>query len=163
MSTPEVDQAADAGAALPHVQSRARAARRWWCKIAGTVAGLLAVLGLGACSSTTAPSAQHMAPAAFSTAISAPGTVLLDVRTPAEYAAGHLPGARNLDIEGSGFATQLASLDKSATYAVYCHSGNRSGAALEQMAAAGFAHLYDLAGGLTAWQAMGGHMEAGGP
>ncbi|HEY5247692.1 MAG TPA: rhodanese-like domain-containing protein, partial [Dermatophilaceae bacterium] len=54
-------------------------------------------------------------------------------------------------------------LDKNATYAVYCHSGNRSGAALEQMAAAGFTHLFDLAGGLTAWQAMGGHMVAGGP
>jgi len=104
-----------------------------------------------------------MTPSAFSTAMSAPGTLLLDVRTPAEFAAGHLTGARNLDIEGSGFATQIASLDKNATYAVYCHSGNRSGAALEQMAAAGFTHLYDLAGGLTAWQAMGGQMVAGGP
>ena len=104
-----------------------------------------------------------MSPAAFSTAVSAPGTVLLDVRTPAEYAAGHLPGARNLDIEGPGFAAQIASLDKNATYAVYCHSGNRSGAALEQMAAAGFTHVYDLAGGIAAWQAMGGQMVVGGP
>ena len=104
-----------------------------------------------------------MTPSAFSTAMSAPGTVLLDVRTPAEFAAGHLTGARNLDIESSGFATQIASLDKNATYALYCHSGNRSGAALEQMAAAGFTHLYDLAGGLMAWQAMGGQMVAGGP
>jgi len=104
-----------------------------------------------------------MSPAAFSTAMSAPGTVLLDVRTPAEYAAGHLPGARNLDIEGAGFAAQIARLDKNVTYAVYCHSGNRSGAALEQMAAAGFTHVYDLAGGLMAWQsAMGGPMVAGG-
>lgn len=104
-----------------------------------------------------------MTPAAFSSAMSATGTVLLDVRTPAEYAAGHLLGARNLDIEGSGFATQIMSLDKNATYAIYCHSGNRSGAALEQMAAAGFTHLFDLAGGLMAWQAMGGQMVAGGP
>jgi phage shock protein E len=162
MSRPDLDQEARREPSLPQVPSRARTARRWWCKVAGTVAGLLAVLGLGACTSTTA-SVQHMTPAAFSTAMSAPGTVLLDVRTPAEYAAGHLLGARNLDIEGSGFATQIAGLDKNATYAVYCHSGNRSGAALEQMAAAGFTHLYDLAGGLMAWQAMGGHMVAGGP
>jgi len=161
MNAPEADQATLSGP--PLVQSRARAARRWSCKIAATVASLLTVLGLGACSSTPAPSAQHMTPSAFSTAMSAPGTVLLDVRTPAEFATGHLTGARNVDIEGSGFASQIASLDKNATYAVYCHSGNRSGAALEQMAAAGFTHLYDLAGGLTAWQAMGGQMVAGGP
>jgi len=61
-----------------------------------------------------------MTPSAFSTAMSAPGTVLLDVRTPAEFATGHLTGARNVDIEGSGFASQIASLDKNATYAVYC-------------------------------------------
>ncbi len=148
---------------MPKDHSRAHGARRWWCKIAAAVASLLAVLGLGACSSTTESSAQHMSLAAFSTAMSAPGTLLLDVRTPAEYAAGHLPGARNLDIEGPGFGAQIASLDKNATYAVYCHSGNRSGVDLEQMAATGFTHLYDLAGGLTAWQAMGGHMVAGGP
>ena len=124
--------------------------------------GPLAVFGLGACSSTTAGIA-YMSPAAFSTARNAPGTVLLDVRTPAEFAAGHLPGARNLDIEGSGFAAQIARLDTNVTYAVYCHSGNRSGAALEQMAAAGFTHVYDLAGGLMAWQAMGGHVVTGGP
>ena len=161
MNAPEAEQATLSGP--PLVRSRSRAARRRWRPITAAVAALLAVLGLGACSSASAPSAQHMSAAAFSTAMSAPGTVLLDVRTPAEYATGHLQGARNLDIEGSGFATQLASLDKNATYAVYCHSGNRSGAALEQMAAAGFTHLYDLAGGLMAWQAMGGQMVAGGP
>ena len=102
-------------------------------------------------------------PAPSMSKLRAPGTVLLDVRTPTEFAAGHLPGARNLDIEGSGFAAQIARLDTNVTYAVYCHSGNRSGAALEQMAAAGFTHVYDLAGGLMAWQAMGGHVVTGGP
>jgi phage shock protein E len=53
-------------------------------------------------------------------------------------------------------ANQIAALDKNATYAVYCRSGNRSGTALEQMTAAGFTHVYDLAGGIGTWQSMGG-------
>lgn len=142
---------------------RSACARRWSCTIAAAVAGLLAVLGLGACSSNTPTSAQHLSPSAFSSAVSAPDTVVLDVRTPAEFTAGHLPGARNLDIEASTFAARVAGLDQGTTYAVYCRSGSRSGAALEQMSAAGFTHLYDLAGGLTAWQAAGGHVVAGGP
>ena len=99
----------------------------------------------------------------FSTALNQPGTIVLDVRTPAEYASGHLPQAQNIDIEGSDFATRIATLDKNATYAVYCRSGNRSGVALEQMTAADFTHIYDLAGGIGAWQAMGGTMTMGGP
>jgi phage shock protein E len=98
----------------------------------------------------------------FATALKAPGTIVLDVRTPAEYASGRLSSARNLDIEGSGFAAGIAALDKNGTYAVYCHSGSRSGTALEQMSAAGFTHVYDLAGGLGAWQNMGGPMAMGG-
>jgi len=98
----------------------------------------------------------------FSTAMKAPGTVVLDVRTPAEFASGHLPQARNIDIEGSDFAAKIAALDKSATYAVYCRSGNRSGVALKQMAAAHFTHVYDMAGGIDAWQTMGGPMSMGG-
>jgi len=133
--------------------------------------------GVSACSSgtpassTTAPAtapatatatAQHKAARDFSTAMKAPGTILLDVRTPAEYAGGHLPAAQNIDIEGADFGARIAALDKTATYAVYCHSGNRSGTALEQMGAAGFTHIYDLAGGIGAWQDMGGPMATSG-
>ena len=91
----------------------------------------------------------------------APGTVVLDVRTPTEYASGNLPRARNIGFEGADFAHQIAGLDKNATYALYCRSGNRSGAAMEQMTAAGFSHVYDLAGGMGAWQKMGGPMMTG--
>jgi len=68
---------------------------------------------------------------------------------------------QNIDVEASDFATKIAALDKNATYAVYCRSGNRSGTALEQMAAVGFTHVYDLAGGIGAWQNMGGPMTTG--
>jgi rhodanese-related sulfurtransferase len=99
----------------------------------------------------------------FSAAMKKPGTIVLDVRTPAEFASGHLPQAKNIDIEAADFATRIAALDKKARYAVYCHSGNRSGVALEQMAAAGFSNVYDLAGGIGAWQSMGGPMQMGSP
>jgi len=86
---------------------------------------------------------------------------VLDVRTQAEYASGHLPNAQNIDIEGSDFAARIGALDKSATYAVYCRSGKRSAAALEQMAAADFKHAYDLTGGIGAWQSINGPVVVG--
>ncbi|MCB1252347.1 MAG: rhodanese-like domain-containing protein [Austwickia sp.] len=92
--------------------------------------------------------------ATFAEAMTRPGTIILDVRTPEEFAAGHLQGARNLDLAGD-FAAGLARLDKSASYAVYCRSGNRSGQALATMHAAGFQHAYHLAGGTVAWQQAG--------
>ena len=80
---------------------------------------------------------------------------MIDVRTPAEYASGHLPKAQNIDLKGADFATRIAALDKNATYAVYCHSGKRSATTMEQMTGAGFTHVFDLAGGITDWKSAG--------
>ncbi|MEN9711505.1 MAG: hypothetical protein RL441_1497 [Actinomycetota bacterium] len=63
--------------------------------------------------------------------------VVVDVRTPGEYAAGHVAGAINIDVESGDFASAIGTLDKSKTYLVYCHSGRRSGIAAEQMRSAG--------------------------
>ncbi|UOG77001.1 rhodanese-like domain-containing protein [Hymenobacter tibetensis] len=68
-------------------------------------------------------------------------TVLLDVRTPAEFAAGHLQGAENLDFRAPDFPAQVAKLDKSNTYVLYCASGNRSGKTNTLMQEAGFKHV----------------------
>jgi rhodanese-related sulfurtransferase len=136
--------------------------------ISAIALAMAAVTGISACSSSSPSSSSspaagaHLTASDFSTAMKAPGTVVLDVRTPAEFASGHLPQAKNIDIEGSDFAAKIAALDKSTTYAVYCRSGNRSGVAMEQMAAAQFTHVYDLAGGIGAWQTMGGPMSMGG-
>lgn len=67
--------------------------------------------------------------------------VVVDVRTPAEFAAGHIAGAINIDVESGDFSNAIVSLDKSATYIVYCHSGRRSAIAADQMKAAGFTVL----------------------
>jgi rhodanese-related sulfurtransferase len=69
--------------------------------------------------------------------------VVIDVRTPTEFAAGHIAGAQNIDVEAADFGAKIASLDKQAAYLVYCHSGRRSGIAATQMAAAGFTDIVD--------------------
>lgn len=83
------------------------------------------------------------------------GAVVIDVRTPAEFAQGHVPDALLIDVSASSFASQISQLDPNQAYVVYCRSGNRSAAAISQMLAAGFTELYDM-GPLTAW-AQAGH------
>ena len=65
-------------------------------------------------------------------------TVIIDVRTPAEFASGHLEGALNIDVQSPDFAAQIMELDPSGEYFVYCRSGNRSGQAIAQMTQMGF-------------------------
>ena len=77
------------------------------------------------------------------------GTVVIDVRTPAEYASGHLEGATNIDVQATTFASKIAKLDKSTPYFVYCHSGNRAGQAITAMKAVGLTNLTN-GGGITA-------------
>ena len=81
-----------------------------------------------------------------------PSFVALDVRTPAEYNAGHLPGAVNTNVDAPDFGKQLETLDKDKSYFVYCQSGNRSVTAATLMHSLGFKHVYDIQGGMTAWQ-----------
>ena len=139
-----------------------------WAPVARSLAALLLLggtaLGAAACGSTDQSSSSSSAGASavtpvgaeeFAAAAAKPGTTIIDVRTPAEYAAGHLDGAVNIDVQGSSFADAVAELDPSASYAVYCHSGNRSAVATSYMAEHGFKNLVELAGGIAAWQADG--------
>ena len=80
---------------------------------------------------------------------------LLDVRTPEEFAAGHLAGAENVDFYATDFGDQIDALDPGAQYVVYCRSGNRSGQATELMARKGFTTVADVDGGIVAWEAAG--------
>ena len=79
-----------------------------------------------------------------------PRAVLIDVRTPQEYAEGHIPGALNIDIEGDAFVSSIEALDHSAPYFVYCRSGNRSGQAVAFMKQQGFTNITELSGGILA-------------
>ena len=91
----------------------------------------------------------------FQKKISEPGVVILDVRSAGEFMTGHIANAINIDVEGMTFDGDLAKLDKSATYAVYCHSGRRSGIAVGKMKDAGFKNVFNLTNGIQDWQAAG--------
>ena len=70
-------------------------------------------------------------------------TVIIDVRTPAEFAEGHVEGSINLDLESGQFEAELPNLDPAQPYIVYCRSGRRSGVAVEIMKASGFTQITD--------------------
>ncbi len=81
--------------------------------------------------------------------------VVLDVRTPEEFAEGHLDGAVLVDFYDADFADQLAGLDPDVPYLVYCRSGNRSGQTLAIMDELGFSSVVDIDGGVVAWAGAG--------
>ncbi len=119
------------------------------------LAAVIAVGGLSACSGGS-DAVTSVTPSDAVAVLAEPGVAVLDVRTPAEFATGHLEGAVNVDIEGGAFEQQVADLPKDATYVVYCRSGNRSGVATKQLADLGFTDVYDVQGGIVAWQSAGG-------
>ena len=80
---------------------------------------------------------------------------VLDVRTPQEYAEGHVDRAILIDFYEPDFPDRIAELDRGATYVVYCRSGNRSGQAVALMAEQGFTAVNDVGGGIVAWEAAG--------
>ena len=85
--------------------------------------------------------------------------VILDVRTPGEFSAGHIPGAVNLDYNAPDFQAKAAALDKSKTYLVHCAVGGRSVRACEKMSHLDFPNLYNLPGGFKAWAKAGQPVE----
>jgi rhodanese-related sulfurtransferase len=78
--------------------------------------------------------------------------VILDVRTPEEWDQGIIPGAIHIDYyKGQGFVDEVAQLDNTKSYYVYCRSGMRSGNACNIMGQLGFAKAYNLEGGISQW------------
>ena len=110
---------------------------------------LASVLLLAGCSSSS--SAVNLSVSEFSNKVIEAGIITLDVRTPGEFNEGHIDGALLIDFQSGNFENEIASLDKSKTYAVYCRSGNRSGEAVKVMSDAGFTNLYNLDGGVIDW------------
>ena len=85
-----------------------------------------------------------------------PNFVILDVRSPGEYASGYIENAINMCILCSAaFEEELLALDPTLTYLVYCQSGGRSGSASTIMAEVGFTNVYNMLGGLSQWEAEG--------
>ncbi len=134
-------------------------------RAAGIALGIAFALTGTACSSApSAPQAaavapafqgDHVAAADFASAIAVPGVTIVDVRTAEEFAAGHIAGAVNIDVNSTDFTGLVSALDPAKDYAVYCHSGNRSRAAMTAMAGMGYTNTVGLDGGITAWTAAG--------
>lgn len=109
---------------------------------------------LAACGGTSAK-INNLNADGFVSEIKNSGVVVLDVRTPGEFAAGHIENAINIDVEGMTFDSEIAKLDKNVEYALYCHSGRRSAIAAEKMTKAGFNKVANLEGGIISWQSAG--------
>ncbi len=83
------------------------------------------------------------------------GLTVLDVRTAHEFSEGHIPGAKNIDIQKASFDEQASRLDSKQTYVIHCSAGSpggRSTRAAQKLAALGFEHVYHLDGGYLAWE-----------
>jgi phage shock protein E len=84
---------------------------------------------------------------------------VIDVRTPQEFAGGHLAGARMIDIQGPTFDQEIRALDPNDSYIIYCRTANRSAGARQLMTELGFVDVVDIAGGVVAWSEAGLPLE----
>lgn len=120
----------------------------------------LVALLLSACSQ--APEGSNLSPEEFSEKLGQmPKAPVVDVRTPEEFAQGHLPMAENIDWNGRGFELQVGQYEKDSPVFVYCQSGSRSAAAAAKMRKMGFTEVYELQGGIVKWRSAGLPEEAG--
>ena len=117
----------------------------------------IAIFGLlaAACSSSDATLETVAPETAAETIASDPDVIVLDIRTPEEYREGVIEGAVNIDFYAPDFADQLAALDPSAEYVVYCRSGNRSGEAMSTFADLEFQQVSEIDGGIVNWYGSG--------
>jgi rhodanese-related sulfurtransferase len=115
------------------------------------IASFAAIILLAGCSSTGSATTVSLNVSEFSQKITEPGVIIVDVRTPEEFASGHIEGALNIDFNSGNFENEITRLNPSETYAIYCRSGSRSGQAASIMHKAGFHDVSNLNGGLIDW------------
>lgn len=116
----------------------------------------LALAGCGGGSANpTAEAVAVLGPGDAQALVESGDVEVLDVRTPEEYAQGHIEGATLVDFYEPDFAERIGRLDRDREYVVYCRSGNRSAQATALMAEQGFTAVNDIEGGILAWEAAG--------
>ncbi|MFO7699234.1 MAG: rhodanese-like domain-containing protein [Acidimicrobiia bacterium] len=116
---------------------------------------LAAAIAVAGCSPSGATLETVSPEAAAEVIANTPDVVVLDIRTPEEFAEGFIEGASNIDFYRSDFAGQLDMLDKDAPYVVYCRSDNRSGDAMDVFADLGFTNVTEIDGGIVNWYESG--------
>ena len=106
-----------------------------------------------------ATAGPSVTPAQATQLINREDALVLDVREPGEYGAGHILGARNLPLANVDQRGAELAKRKDRPVIVYCDSGNRSGKAAAALKALGYTRVLNLAGGLPAWQQAGMPVE----
>ena len=128
------------------------------------VVALTAASGLAACGSsqpTEDGAAMQSAIAKdvrieeFQQLMAQEGALLIDVRTESEWDAGHIEGAAFINFQSPDFSDRMAALPTDRPVLLYCASGNRSGKAMAILNRAGHPEIYNLLGGIRAWQGAG--------
>lgn len=104
-----------------------------------------------ACSDTNAQHVTQLSAKEFNQKIDKNKVQLVDVRTPGEFQSGHLSNAVNIDISESTFDQKIALLDKNQPIYVYCKGGGRSAEAATKLKELGFKQVFDMKGGIMAW------------
>lgn len=108
-----------------------------------------------------AQQAGSLSPEEFEKGILEPGIQLLDVRTAGEYNNGHIKGCLQADWNNrQQFDNRTTHLDKQKPLYLYCQSGVRSAAAADYLRKKGFTKVYDLKGGLIAWNKSGRRLSS---
>jgi rhodanese-related sulfurtransferase len=82
-----------------------------------------------------------------------PDVVLIDVREPSEYAAGHIPGVKLIPL--GSLPSRVNEIPKDKFVVMTCRSGNRSGQATKFLRDQGFDNVHNMTGGINAWQQAG--------
>ena len=120
--------------------------------------GTLAWFAIGNLSTTgtTIAASQLITPADYQARFGDDPHTLIDVRTPEEFNAGHIPGSININVET--LQDRLDEVPEGVPIVVYCRSGNRSASAAKLLVDAGFSPIYDL-GGLEDWVNQGYPIE----
>lgn len=129
--------------------------------LALTVAAALVVTACGGTDTVTEPKIETVDAARFVEIIDegANDLVILDLRTPDEFTAGHIAGAVNIDYFETSFLNNLNALDKSVTYAIYCRTGDRSDDTRGIMEGLGFTNISVLGNGVITWYEAGFPLE----
>lgn len=110
---------------------------------------------LGSCmNGQTQKGTTSLAPSAFFDSIKQhPSAIIIDVRTPEEFANGHLQQALNYNWSDNSFKEQAVSFDKTKPIYIYCLSGGRSASAASYLRRNGFNEVYEMDGGMIKWRA----------
>jgi len=116
---------------------------------------LLLLVGLLACGGQGEPAADIAPEELLTLAASENPPLILDVRSPGEYAEGHVPGAVNIPYDQVPARIAELEASRSREVVVYCEGGRRAGLAFDELRAAGFQNVRHLSGDMKGWRAAG--------